>query len=103
MILKHKPNYLVRRNKHRRIKGQRRGGVWFRFDENGFVELDESKLHPREINALKAKFEVVEKKAVKEDKTMENPETAIRQKAKKAGIKSWHVKSIDRLLKELEE
>ena len=61
MKLKGTPNMLVRHNRLRRIKGIRPNQVWFRFDSDGFVELDDAKLHPRQIKALKAKFEVVEK------------------------------------------
>ena len=50
MKIKGTPNMLVRHNKARRIKGRRRGGVWFRFDSDGFVELDDQVNH-RDVDA----------------------------------------------------
>lgn len=76
----------------------------FRFDANGIFETE----HPYMIKRLKQKFEIVEEMKeviLEKQETLEEEidEEAIRKLAKESKIKSWHVKSIDRLLKELEE
>jgi len=98
MILKTKvPGRVVQRRK--RLPGGRYKIVpWFKFDDKGFAEIDETKLNQVMIQKLKSKFEVVEKK----EKKVDSNEEAIRQQAKEAGIKSWHVKAIKRLKEELE-
>jgi len=60
MKLKGTPNMLVRHNRHKRVKGRRRGSEWFRFDSNGFIDIPDEKVTEREKMALMAKFEVVE-------------------------------------------
>ena len=59
MKLKGIPNMLVRHNRHKRVKGRRRGSEWFRFDSDGFVNIPDEKLTEKEKTALMAKFEVV--------------------------------------------
>lgn len=83
-----------------------------RFDEDGICETDNEYL----IRRLSLKFEQVEevqdglqeteeKEENNEEEVediIEDIEQEVRQRAKELGIKSWHVKSIERLLSELE-
>jgi hypothetical protein len=72
-----------------------------RFDENGVFETE----NPYLIKRLSVKFETIEEvveEVVVLEKVVEVDESEIRLQAKEAGIKSWHVKSIDKLIKELE-
>jgi len=66
----------------------------------------------RYVKAEKLKLTIKEVTADKKEKVIEEPEFAsedeekeaeIRKRAKKAGIKSWHVKSVENLEKELAE
>lgn len=115
MILKTKvPGRVVQR----RIKKPGRGYrivPWFRFDKNGYKEIDETKLTNADIVKLKSLFEVVDSIEKLEDTDKEYndtkekelvevaAETEIREQAKELGIKSWHVKSIERLIKEIKD
>lgn len=80
------PNQLVRVNK----KGKLRRVRDFRFNENGVYETD----NPHLINALKRRFKA-------EETVVEHSDDDIRKMAKEKGIKSWHIKSIETLKKEL--
>lgn len=89
MKFKGKPNELCRITKIPRfVKCPNK----IRFDEKGIFETENKYL----IKRLSIKFETLED-------TEELNEEKIRQLAKEKGIKSWHVKSIERLLQELEE
>lgn len=105
MILQGQPNQVVQK-RVRKFGGKKAIKPIFRFDENGFAEIDESKLTQTDILKLKRKFKVVENikevEKVKEE-VEEIDENVIRQQAKKAGIKSWHVKKTEKLIKELED
>jgi len=102
MKYKGEPNLLVRIN--RRRKGEVR---LFFFDENGFYETN----HPITMARLDGRFERVEEVKVNlskeeideilEPEIVELSEDEVRGHAKEAGIKSWHVKSIERLTNEL--
>lgn len=92
MIIKGEPGGVVQKMIRKR-GGRRRIVPIFRFDENGLYEFDENKFDKTDIAKLLAKFELVEQEETDED---------IRKRAKDAGIKSWHVKSIKKLKKELE-
>ena len=74
---------------------------WFRFDANGIAELDESKISSVDIAKIRKNFTVSEDKPAKKAELKETDEE-IRQLAKDKGIKSWHVKSIEKLKQELE-
>lgn len=97
MKFKGTPNLLVRINKPR--KGEVK---LFVFDENGLYETN----HPITMARMKANYEEVieEPEEIIEviEEELEINEKELRQRAKEAGIKSWHVKSIDNLIKELE-
>lgn len=95
------PNMLVRPRKTgmlRRVKP-------FRFDSNGVYETD----NPHLIKVLSRRFkydlesseEVVDITEEVQEKSVLSEEE-IRVMAKEKGIKSWHVKSIETLKKELE-
>lgn len=77
------PNHFVRVKSKGRLKNVKS----FRFDANGEFETDNVHL----IEKLKLHFET----------SNELSEDEIRQLAKDNGIKSWHVKSIETLKKEL--
>ena len=62
----------------------------FKFDENGCAEIDETKFSQTDLSKITTLF-----------KLNEQSEDDIRQMAKEKGIKSWHVKSIETLKKEL--
>ena len=70
MLLKTKvPNRVVQR-RVRKPGGGFRIKPWFRFDSEGYAEIDETKLTQSDINKLMTTFEVVEvvlKKEVKEE------------------------------------
>jgi len=73
-----------------------------RFDKDGYFETENKHL----IKRLSAKFKIVEEvKEVLLEKNNESEvsEEELRNLAKEAGIKSWHVKSVERIIKELEE
>jgi hypothetical protein len=57
MKFKSKPGRIVQK----RIKRQGKWRVvpWFKFDEKGFAEVDESKITSRDLIKLKQKFKVV--------------------------------------------
>lgn len=80
------PNLLIRPRKNGRFKRLRP----FRFDQNGEFETD----NPLLINALSKKFKT-------EKENDEYTEEELREMAKEKGIKSWHVKSIEKLKSEL--
>ena len=88
MKFKGTPNLLVR------ITKPRRGEVkHFYFDDNGFYETN----HPFTAQRLRANYEEIF------DVEKEETEEELRHRAKAAGVKSWHVKSIENLKKELGE
>lgn len=90
MKLTGKPNHVVQK----RVFSQGRFKIvpWFKFDENGMVELDDSKLSKLDQDKLKKKFH---------SELKEYTEEELREMAKEKGIKSWHVKSVDKLKQEL--
>lgn len=64
MLLKTKvPNRVVQR-RVRKPGGGFRIKPWFRFDSEGYAEIDETKLTQSDINKLMNTFEVVEKQIV---------------------------------------
>jgi len=64
MLLKTKvPNRVVQR-RVRKPGGGFRIKPWFRFDSEGYAEIDETKLTQSDINKLMSTFEVVEKQIV---------------------------------------
>lgn len=68
MIFKTKvPGRVVQRRK-RKPGGGYKVVPWFRFDENGLAELDETKVNSVTIQKLKTMFEVVEEKPEEENK-----------------------------------
>jgi len=74
----------------------------FHFDEKGEFITDNEEL----IKKLYYHFDSVEIKEennVTDDKPVETTELEIRLLAKEKGIKSWHIKSIDKLMAELKE
>lgn len=84
------PGMLVRPRKngpYKRLKP-------FRFDSNGEYETES----PLMIKALKQRFG---EKQTESPQETELSEDEIRQLAKEKGIKSWHVKAVDTLRKEL--
>ena len=76
-----------------RIFGKLRVKPIFKFDSNGEYDLDESKFDKTDIAKLKRLFSRTESVVLSDDE--------IRLMAKEAKIKSYHVKSIDRLKEEL--
>ncbi len=68
--------------------------------QNGYL-----KNHPdRQIdNALEGEIDKLEDEIEKKESQIDEREDEIRALAKSKGVKSWHVKSIDNLLKELDE
>lgn len=54
------PNRFVQ--KRIRKNGKNKVIMWFKFDENGFAEIDETQLTRTDLQKLKNKFKVVEKK-----------------------------------------
>lgn len=74
----------------------------FRFDSNGFADVDESKLSPTDISKLKAMFKVLDGDMPKVQEVKEElTEEQLRKLAKDQGVKSWHTKSIKTLKGEL--
>lgn len=59
MKLKGEPNRVVQK-KVRKPKGRHRIVPWFRFDENGYVEIDESKLSAHDRAVLISKFGITD-------------------------------------------
>lgn len=94
MKFKGEPNKLVRITK---IKKHlvRKVPKAIRFNKDGIYETE----NPYLCKKLSYKFEVVSE----EIKEQEETEEELRQRAKEAGIKSWHLKTIENLKKELEE
>lgn len=92
MIVKGTPNKAIQKQV-RKAGGRRKIITVVSFDENGLAEIDETKFDKTDLSKILKHCTVVDEKESDED---------IRQRAKEAGIKSWHVKSIDRLIKELE-
>jgi hypothetical protein len=89
------PNLLIRPRKTgplKRIKP-------FRFDENGVYETENKYL----IKVLSARFSSLEADsvAITAEISEELTDDEIRQMAKEQGIKSWHVKKINKLKEEL--
>lgn len=85
----------------RRIKkhgGGFRIKPWFRFDENGYAEIDETKVTATDLIKLKKKFEVVED--TKEIKDMSYQELQVAY-AEKTGNSAVGKRKKD-ILKELE-
>lgn len=76
-----------------------------RFDADGIFETENKylikRLSQKFESFIDVEFEEVEDAIQEEEKETEEEE--IRLRAKEEGIKSWHVKSIDRLIKELED
>ena len=68
--------------------------------QNGYL-----KNHPgRQIDdALESEIDKLEDEIEQKESQIDEREDEIRALAKSKGIKSWHVKSIDNLLKELDE
>jgi len=71
----------------------------FYFNATGEYETDNETL----CKVLKQSFAVKEENNVTDDKPVEKTDEEIRSLAKEKGIKSWHIKSIDKLLAELKE
>jgi len=71
----------------------------FYFDANGEYATENETM----CKVLKQSFEVKEENNVMDDKPVEKTEEEIRALAKEKGIKSWHIKSIDKLMAELKE
>lgn len=90
MKLQGKANQIV----HKRVfkQGQFKIVPWFRFDKDGFAEIDETKVSKVDLDKLNKMFGT---------ESIEPTEEEIRQMARDKGIKSWHVKSIETLKKEL--
>jgi len=59
MLFKSTPGRVVQRRV--RKQGRMRIVVWFKFDDKGFAEIDESKVSPSDLSKLKRHFEVVER------------------------------------------
>jgi len=105
------PNRLVRISKIRPHL-VRKVPKSIRFDKDGIFETE----NPYLIKRLSTKFEILEendglqekgqeetKVNILEKQEVETSDDDIRKLAKDAKIKHWHNKSIERLLKELEE
>jgi len=99
MILKTKVPGRVVQRRVRKNGGGFTVKPWFRFDENGLAEIDESKLTKADIIKLTSKFEVVEE-VVKEYKDMSYQELQVAY-AEKTGKSAVGMRKKD-LLKELE-
>ena len=99
MKFKGEPNQLVRITKVQKHL-VRKVPKSIRFDKDGIYETESPYLCKR----LSVKFEEVidEIEEVIEELIVETEEE-LRLRAKEAGIKSWHVKSIKNLIIELEE
>lgn len=59
MLFKSVPGRVVQ--KRVRKRGKVKIVPWFKFDDKGFAEIDESKVAPSDIAKLKTKFEVIER------------------------------------------
>ncbi len=66
-----------------------------------YVAADMLTLKVRDVSEKSATVETSENVAT--ESATDEDETELRAKAKEAGIKRWHVKSVDTLTKELEE
>ena len=95
MILKGQPGRVVQKRK--RVANKRHKIVpWFKFDENGLAQIDESKVSPTDLSKLKKLFEVVEN--VKESKNdgkvnlSELKHKELVELAKEKGIKYFGLK-----------
>ena len=82
--------------------GRTRPVTLFKFDDKGYAEIDEKRFSPTDLSKLMAKFKVVDEENKKSIDKADDSENDIRQLAKEKGIKSWHVKSIEKLKQELE-
>lgn len=109
MLLKTKvPNRIVQR-RIKKLGGRFKIVPWFRFDNKGYAELDETKLTQSDIIKLKQKFEVVENekenKENKENEKVLNYEdmkySDLKKLAKDRGLKLGRV-SKEEIIKELE-
>lgn len=82
----------------RRIKkmGKYRIVPWFKFDDKGFAEVDESKISPTDLVKLKSKFVVVETNV----KDLSYQELQVKY-TEKTGHSAVGMRKID-LIKELE-
>lgn len=97
MLFKGEPNLQIQR----RVKMQGRVGwkniVIGHFDDNGLFETNDESI----IERMKVHYEVVEHEAFEQEPKQFTDEE-IRCLAKEQGIKSWHLKSIEKLKEELE-
>lgn len=97
MLLKSKvPNRIVQR-RVRKLGGGFKVVPWFRFDDKGFYELDETKVTQSDINKLKQKFEVVEENESIKDMSYQD----LKKLAKDKGLKLGRI-SKEEMVEELE-
>lgn len=75
----------------------------FKFDSEGYAEIDENKLSATDLSKIKTMFKVVDsdQPVVAQEIKTELSDEYIRKLAKEKGIKSWHTKSIKTLKGEL--
>ena len=102
MLFKYEPNHSIIQTIEQKQTGKKHQFVVCKFDENGELETNDDKI----IFVLQNKLHGCtwdEGKTVKAIEVLDVLSDAdIRELAKEKGIKSWHVKKIDKLRKELE-
>ena len=75
----------------------------FKFDENGYAEIDESKFTETDLKFLKTKFKVVEEETEKKIDITKLGWHKLRAYAKEKGVENINDKNKEELLKELEK